>query len=143
GVRRLVRPPTGSSFPSGHAAVGAAVMTVLADSAQRRWARTLLHGLGAYVGWSRVFVGVHYPTDVLGGAGLGLALGSLWRGPVAALGRRLLGAGVTVGRGALPPLARAGLWAAFGVRSRRRRRDSGHGRDRAAAAQAEALSEAA
>jgi membrane-associated phospholipid phosphatase len=87
GVRRLIPPPTGSSFPSGHAAVGTAVMTLLADRAQDEPARRLFQAVAAYIPLSRVYCGVHYPTDVLGGAGLGLILGSLWRGPVAALNR--------------------------------------------------------
>lgn len=87
GVRRLVRPPAGSSFPSGHAAVGAAVMTLLADRARCGPGRRLLQAVAAYIPFSRVYCGVHYPTDVLGGAGLGLVLSSVWRGPVAALNR--------------------------------------------------------
>lgn len=91
GVRRLVRPPTGSSFPSGHAAVGTAVATILAEDARHPFAAGALDVLGAYVGASRVYVGVHYPTDVIGGAGLGLVIGSLWRGPVAKVGRAIIG----------------------------------------------------
>lgn len=90
GVRRLVRPPTGSSFPSGHAAVGTAVATILAEDARHPLAAGALDVLGAYVAASRVYVGVHYPTDVIGGAGLGLVIGSLWRGPVAKFGRALV-----------------------------------------------------
>jgi membrane-associated phospholipid phosphatase len=90
GVRRLIRTPTGSSFPSGHAAVGAAVMTVLADHARAKPGRCLLQAVAVYIPFSRVYCGVHYPTDVLGGAGLGLVLGSLWRGPVAALNRAVI-----------------------------------------------------
>jgi membrane-associated phospholipid phosphatase len=92
GVRRLVRPPTGSSFPSGHAAVGVAVGSMLAERATRPPGRALLAGVAAYVPVSRVYVGVHYPTDVLGGAGMGLLLAALWRGPVAAVARVGLGA---------------------------------------------------
>lgn len=87
GVRRLIRPPTGSSFPSGHAAVGAAIGTVLALQARGRAGRVLFGVLGPYVAASRVYVGVHYPTDVIGGAGLGMVVGALWRGPVAQVGR--------------------------------------------------------
>lgn len=79
GVRRLIAPPTGSSFPSGHATVAAAVMALLAEHARPPVAH-LLRALAAYVPLSRVYVGVHYPTDVIGGAGLGLLLAGLWRG---------------------------------------------------------------
>lgn len=82
GVRRLIRPPTGSSFPSGHAAVGMAVATVVGDRSPIRAATPLLRAVGAYIALSRVYVGVHYPSDVIGGAGLGLAVGSVWRGPL-------------------------------------------------------------
>lgn len=79
GVRRLIAAPTGSSFPSGHATVAAAVMGLLSEHA-RPPAASLLRFLAAYVPLSRVYVGVHYPTDVIGGAGLGLLLAGLWRG---------------------------------------------------------------
>lgn len=90
GTRRLLRPPTGSSFPSGHAAVAGGVAGVLADQARGPRSATALRLVGAYVAVSRVVAGVHYPTDVLGGAGLGLTLSALWRGPVARGGRALL-----------------------------------------------------
>lgn len=90
GTHRLVRPPTGSSYPSGHAAVAGGVSGVLADQARGPRSATALRLVGAYVSVSRVVAGVHYPTDVLGGAGLGLVLSALWRGPVAVAGRALL-----------------------------------------------------
>ena len=91
GVRRLIRKPTGSSFPSGHAAVGVAMFTMLADRSHGGSSRRLLQAIGAYVALSRVYVGVHYPTDVLGGAGMGLAIGALWRGPLAKLNAKVVG----------------------------------------------------
>jgi undecaprenyl-diphosphatase len=90
GTRRLIGRPTGSSFPSGHAAVGAAMFTVLADAATSTPGRRLLQMLGAYVAFSRVYVGVHYPTDVIGGTGMGLAISALWRGPLSEANARLL-----------------------------------------------------
>ena len=99
GVRRLIRPPTGSSFPSGHAAVGAAVLTHLAERSRRPAVRALMGLLAAHVPISRVYVGVHYPTDVIGGAGLGLLLSAIWRGRVAAVPRAALDAALAVAVG--------------------------------------------
>lgn len=130
GVRRLVRPPAGSSFPSGHAAVGAAVMSLMAERSRGAAGRALLRTFAGYVALSRVYVGVHYPTDVIGGAGLGLVLSAAWRGPVAALGRatvaavtRGAAAGGRVGAGAGRALAAAAPWP--GRLSRRPRRSGG------------------
>lgn len=78
GVVRLIRPPTGSSYPSGHATVAAATMSVIAAEADGP-VRALAWSLALFVAASRVYVGVHYPSDVLGGAGLGLLLGRAWR----------------------------------------------------------------
>lgn len=60
------------SFPSGHAtfAFGVAVSVLLED---RRFGLPLLVA-AALVGFGRIFVGVHYPSDVLAGAMLGTLL---------------------------------------------------------------------
>jgi undecaprenyl-diphosphatase len=120
GVRRLIRKPTGSSFPSGHAAVGVAVFTLLGDAGRGSLSRRLLHAFGGYVALSRIYVGVHYPTDVLGGAGMGLMAASLWRGPVAAVNAAAVGAATAVGRRILPPLLAIAGRVVFGVRRRQR-----------------------
>ena len=66
----LVRVPTDHSFPSGHTATSFAAAVVLARAVpQRAW---LFYLLAAAIGFSRIYVGVHYPIDVLGGALLGL-----------------------------------------------------------------------
>ncbi len=119
GVRRLIRPPTGSSFPSGHAACGMGIMAIAADHARPGIGATLLHSVGAYIAASRVYVGVHYPTDVIGGAGLGLLIAALWRGPVAVAGRGGIGAATRTGRRLAPTLLRAAALAILGVELRR------------------------
>jgi undecaprenyl-diphosphatase len=62
-----------SSFPAGHAATAFAGAAVLAYVVPRL--APLLFLIAALIGFSRVYVGVHYPTDVLGGAAIGLAVG--------------------------------------------------------------------
>lgn len=71
----LVGLPHTHSFPSGHALVAFAAATVLAAAVPRlRWP---LYALAALIAFSRVYVGVHYPGDVLAGAALGVVLGLL------------------------------------------------------------------
>ena len=69
-VHALVARPHTHSFPSGHAATAFAGATVLAWFAPRL--RVPLFVLAALIAYSRVYVGVHWPLDALGGAALGL-----------------------------------------------------------------------
>jgi len=63
------------AFPSNHAMNMFALATALGYH-YRRWVWAL-GGLAAAVSYSRVYLGVHYPGDVLGGAILGVAAGAL------------------------------------------------------------------
>lgn len=70
------------SFPSGHSTMAAAVFltlaTVVASVEPKRRTKALIYGVAisgvVAVGFSRIYLGVHWPTDVLGG----WALGSSW-----------------------------------------------------------------
>ena len=69
----LVGVPGSPSFPSGHAMTAFAVAAAIALLAPRlRWP---VLGLAAVIGFSRVYLGVHFWLDVLVGAVLGLAIG--------------------------------------------------------------------
>ena len=83
--KALVHVPHDGSFPSGHATSSFACATTLAFFVPR--AAPLFFVLAAAIAWSRVYVGVHYPLDVLGGAVLGVALAIALRWLVAALRR--------------------------------------------------------
>ena len=83
--KALVTVPHDGSFPSGHATSSFACATTLAFFAPR--AAPLFLVLAAAIAWSRVYVGVHYPLDVLGGAVLGAAIAIALRWLVAALRR--------------------------------------------------------
>lgn len=94
-ISALTALPSDGSFPSGHAASAFAAAGVVAVLHPRLRIPAL--ALAALVGLSRVYLGVHYPLDVLGGAALGLAVA----GVVLVVARR---AGLTAG---LPPPPRA------------------------------------
>lgn len=65
------------SFPSNHACAAFAFASTVAFSTRRfAWSLAVLM-LAALVGWSRVYLGLHYPSDVLVGAVLGASSGWL------------------------------------------------------------------
>lgn len=68
---------TGLGYPSGHAAVAAALATAAGPFLPRRvrhitWIVVLLVALG------RMYVGAHFPADIVGGAALGWMVGAAW-----------------------------------------------------------------
>jgi undecaprenyl-diphosphatase len=66
----------GYSMPSGHAATAFAGAVALGYLWRR--GAPLFFLLAAAIAYSRVYVGVHYPGDVLAGAVLGAAVGAAW-----------------------------------------------------------------
>jgi membrane-associated phospholipid phosphatase len=71
-VHALVSMPHDHSFPSGHAATSFACATVLAAAWPKR--RAVFYALAVLIAFSRLYNGVHFPLDVLGGAVLGVAI---------------------------------------------------------------------
>jgi membrane-associated phospholipid phosphatase len=76
-VTPLVDHAPGRSFPSRHAACAAAMATVALPGAPRIGLAMAL--LGVLLAVSRVCAGLHYPTDVVSGWAIGIALGLLVR----------------------------------------------------------------
>lgn len=72
----LVPPPGDASFPSGHTAAAFAVVFALKAAGSPLWRPAL--ALAAVTAFSRLYLYVHWPTDVLGGVLLGAAVG--WAG---------------------------------------------------------------
>ena len=73
---------TGYSFPSGHTTSAVGTFGCLAVVAERKWWRIVCIALAVLVGFSRMYVGVHTPTDVLVGAATSLVLIGLLKKPV-------------------------------------------------------------
>ena len=65
------------SFPSGHAASAFTCATFLAFAWRHWWAAGAILVYAGMIALSRVYVGVHYPTDVLVGSALGVGIGYL------------------------------------------------------------------
>ncbi len=81
----LIQPDSEFSFPSGHALIvsaGAAIVLILYSDSTRKLAISLFLSIEAgLVCFSRVYVGGHYPLDVIGGIflGVGTSFLFLWK----------------------------------------------------------------
>ena len=77
-ARIVGRRAIGRSFPSGHTSQAFFMATLLAGYFHAGvWAMCLLYAIALLVGITRMYVGAHYPRDVLAGAILGSAWGLL------------------------------------------------------------------
>lgn len=74
-IRRLIAEHHESSFPSGHAATafGSGFVLMLREKNYLRWGSLVIAVLIAF---SRLYVGMHYPLDVLTGSLVGIAMAS-------------------------------------------------------------------
>ena len=85
-IRQLHRQPVTTSFPSGHSA-SAAAFVAGAASQSGAWGAALAP-VAASVAFSRVYTGVHYPSDVVAGCALGVGAALLLRAALPAPDRR-------------------------------------------------------
>lgn len=75
----VAHPERGDSFPSDHAALSSAVAIALWRGGERVWGPIALV-MAVVIGVARIMVGVHYPSDIVGGLVVGLvcAVVALW-----------------------------------------------------------------
>lgn len=88
-IQLLIRRPGDYSFPSGHSASSFAAIGALKASGCKLWIPAFV--LGLLICFSRLYLYVHWPSDILGGMILGLALGYLAQYLVRQLERHPLG----------------------------------------------------
>lgn len=73
-VQLLIKRPLDFSFPSGHTAASFTVVTVL-FRCREKWLWKLCLLIAVLIAFSRLYLYVHYPTDVLGGIAVGILSG--------------------------------------------------------------------
>lgn len=74
GLKILIDKPWDYSFPSGHTASSFAAAVVMYKTLPARFGIPAVI-LALAIGFSRLYIGVHYPTDVLAGALSGIIIG--------------------------------------------------------------------
>ena len=77
GLTILIAAPDSWSFPSGHACSSMAAANTWWRTLKKKWMKILLLVLAILMALSRLYVGVHYPSDVLAGALVGTVGGQL------------------------------------------------------------------
>lgn len=75
-VDLLIHRPTDFSFPSGHTAESFAAVSALYFAGEKKLWKPVLF-LAVLIAFSRMYLYVHYPTDILGGMIVGIAMGYL------------------------------------------------------------------
>ena len=76
GLELLVSPADDASFPSGHSAIAFCVATVLLFQLPKKFGIPAIV-LAALIAFSRLYVGIHFPTDVIFGAIDGFVIGCI------------------------------------------------------------------
>ncbi len=86
GLKLLVHRASDWSFPSGHASSSFAAAVVFYRCLKKKWLGVCALILAALIAFSRLYVAIHYPTDVIIGGAIGALVGFL---VVQTLGRNI------------------------------------------------------
>ena len=70
-------PLAGQAFVSGHATIAVLLATLMHPYTTARWQRITIWTLAVLTCLGRMYAGAHLPLDVIGGAGLGVAIGAV------------------------------------------------------------------
>lgn len=62
------------SFPSDHMTLACTVSFMLLSSRVLRWQGAILGALGVAIAWARIYMGVHFPLDMVGSVGVALVV---------------------------------------------------------------------
>lgn len=90
GLRCLIPEPVDASFPSGHASHAFVAVAVIWIMMSKKYGIIALI-ISALMAWSRLYLGVHYPSDVLAGILIGIIAGVLGTVIVKAVEKRMGG----------------------------------------------------
>lgn len=74
-VQLLIPRPDDFSFPSGHTGASFAAVSVLYTSRNKLWIPSLI--LAVLIAFSRLYLYVHYPSDILAGVVIGIMAGGI------------------------------------------------------------------
>lgn len=87
-LTQLIDHAPGKSFPSDHTTISTAIAAGILLFTRYKKLGILLLAAAAVIGTARIFVGVHYPADILGGLFTGLAGGAITYGIIRATGNK-------------------------------------------------------
>jgi undecaprenyl-diphosphatase len=76
-LTQLIDHASGKSFPSDHTTISTAIAAGILFLTKYKKTGVLLLAAAVAIGTARIFVGVHYPADILGGLFTGLAGGAI------------------------------------------------------------------